>query len=200
MSKLATCAEIAKIAEAAAAFGGLVVAGWWFIEQRENYPRADVSQSTTIVHVAPDVFAVEVNVSIKNEGKKQLKLHHVQVLLQAVSADPFDYRSLSTLRGQDYWQADRPRISNQKQFYDGELRWPVITRFPGPVDHHIEPGETDNIVLTFLLRCSGLRFPKSTPIRSLRIATDVFKPATEEGRDFAWKARGFVDISKECKA
>jgi hypothetical protein len=199
MSKLTTASELATIIESVAAVGAVIVGAWWFVEQRENYPRADVSQVTNLVPIKTDLFAVETNISIKNEGKRQLKLHRAQVMLQAVSAAPYDYMALSGFAGAAYWRATRPKMSNANQFHDGELRWPVIRSFDGPIDHHIEPGETDNLVLTFLMRCSDLNFGESKPVHLLRLATDVFKPEGEEGKDFAWKARSFIDVSKECR-
>ena len=199
MGRLATWSEVAKIIESAAAIGGLIVAGWWFIEQRENYPRADLSQSASAVSLHPGLFAIEANIEVKNEGRKQLKLHRARVMVQAVSASPFNYDQLATVDGPAYWGSVRPiSTPDAHQFQDGELRWPVVRMFDGPIDHHVEPGETDNIIFTFLIPCSRLQLGRMEHVRTLRIATDLFKPTTEEGKDFAWKAREFVDISKEC--
>jgi hypothetical protein len=198
--KLEISAQVAQIVESAAAVAAIGLAGWWFVEQRENYPRADLAQAVEVVPVEPGVVAIEANVSIKNTGKKLIKLHRARVRLQEVSGKPFDYKSLAQRDGSSYWQAIRPKQTpDRRQFHSAELRWPVLKIFDGDIDYHIEPGETDNMVVTFLVPCHSKLGAEQSELRNLRVATDVFKPNADEGKEFAWKARTFVNVTEECR-
>lgn len=198
---LTVIAEIAQILESIAALVALGAAAWWFFAQRENYPRADVSQTIQRVPVGPGLIALETNVGIKNAGKKLLKIERARVRVQQVAPNPFGYADLAKLSGDDYWRAVRPvPTPDSRQFNGGELRWPAIRVFDGRVNYEIEPGETDNMVITFLIPCASIPRTHSGDLHRLRIATDIFKPGSQPDEELAWKARAFVDVSRECAA
>ena len=95
------------------------------------------------------------------------------------------------------------------------LQWPVLRQYNGPVDHEIEPGESDLITITFVVPCQSAQYA--------RVATDIEKtarkpqrssentasssynvdtqtPSQEQARDaMVWKARTSVDIGSLCK-
>lgn len=94
---------IAQIIESGAAVGALALAGWWFVEQRESYARADLSQSIAVVGLERGTVAVEATVSVKNAGNRLLRLHRARVRLQEASGTPFAYHNLSQVDGPQYW-------------------------------------------------------------------------------------------------
>lgn len=199
LSKLETSAAVAQIIESIVAALAFLLAGWWFLEQRQNYPRAVVTQSIDVISVEPGILAVEANVRLENAGKKLLKLRRARIRLQEVSGKPFEYADLARLEGDEYWKAVRPLDTpNRRQFHAGELRWPVLKIFDDQIDYRIEAGETDNLVFTFLVPCVRKIGSETRSLGTLRVATDIFKPDSEEGKEFAWKARAFADVSKEC--
>lgn len=200
MGKLESSAHVAQIVQSIAATIALAGAGWWFIEQRETYPRADLTQAVEVVPIGSGVIAVEVYAKLHNNGEKLIKLHRARVKLQEISATPFQYDDLANLHGAEYWEAVRPmKMPDMRQFNAGELRWPVLKVFDGAVDHHVEPSETDLMVFTFLVPCVRSVGDERRALQTVRIATDILKPEKEEGQEFAWKARGFVDVSEECR-
>lgn len=168
----------------------LTLAAYWYFVERRGLPHADVSQTVSVIPLGNDMIAVEALVSVKNLGERLLHIERVQSFLQYIEAGTYGYGDLAQLRGDDYWRAQRP--GGDSQFDAAELRWPVARRFVGPVDHPIEPGETDVITITFLLHCSS--------VRHLRVATDVIRPGTGSEREMAWKARNIVAVCSQCCA
>jgi hypothetical protein len=56
--------------------------------------------------------------------------------------------------------------------------------------NYVEPGETDLMVLTFLVDCSEVG-------DHVRVATDVIRPRPRNRR-LAWKARSYLDLRETC--
>jgi len=199
LSKLTAAAEFAKIVEASAATIALIAGAVWFSEQHESYPRADLQQSVEVVPVQPDLVSVEVHTNFENTGKKPIHLSSAFVMLQNVAASPFGLRRLARLKGAAYWEALRPvKTPDPHQFHEGELRWPVLNEYDGPIDHDVEPGETDVLVFTFLLACR--QDVGSAPLNWVRVASEIEKPNNAEEKGFAWNARTFADLSSACGA
>lgn len=144
------------------------------------------------------LVAVEAHVQFDNKGMTRIDLHHANVKLQNVSDQPYGYGDLARQTGPAYWQANRPGKASDRQFREGELRWPVINQFDDDIDHLIEPGETDILVFTFLVPCQSLATDTSMKRHFIRVASDVTKPAGSGPKDFAWKARSFADLSTAC--
>jgi hypothetical protein len=181
-----------QIVQAAATAIALALGAWWFIEQRQTYPHAQLTQTVNVVPVAKGLIAVEVEVQFQNTGKLLIKLTRATVKVQEVSADPYGYAELATKNGDDYWKAERPvQTPDPRQFNQAELRWPLLKQFDDDkIDYRIEPGETDVLVFTFLLTCDE-------DLHMVRVASDIHKP--KEGKvDFAWKTRAFADVSNAC--
>jgi hypothetical protein len=181
-----------QIVQAAATAIALALGAWWFIEQRQTYPHAQLTQTVNVVPVAKGLIAVEVEVQFQNTGKLLIKLTRATVKVQNVTADPYGYTELATKNGGDYWKAERPvETPDPRQFNQGELRWPLLKQFDDDtIDYRVEPGETDVLVFTFLLTCDE-------DLHMVRVASDIHKP--KEGKvDFAWKTRAFADVSNAC--
>lgn len=219
MGKFETPANVAAIVESGAAVAALVLGGWWFLAQRENYSRIDLSQSAQVIPLGHGTIAIEAILNVKNAGMKQAKLHRARVRLQEASGWQFDYDQLAAMDGTKYWRALRPPITpDRRQFNAGELRWPSLKIFDGAIDSHIEPGETDTLIFTFLVPCRREVAGQTRSLHHLRLAADIFKPddeqeddadgqldqdsprnSTQPPKEFAWKARSFVDVTKECR-
>ena len=190
----------AKYAQALLTLMALVTTAYWFFLERKGLPHADVTQSVQVVPLGNDLIAVEAHVQIKNIGQRLLRIDRINSRLQLVRADAYDYENLNRLANDDYWTAARPN-SDALQFHAGELRWPIFRQYRKSVDHRIEPGETDLIVVTFLMNCSLSD--------QVRVASDVYNPAaansagngseeSEAGEGIAWKTRSFADLSQAC--
>jgi len=200
VTRLEYWGQVASIAQAIATTIALVLGAWWFREQREMYPHAQLEQTLQVVPVKPGLIAVEAHVQFDNKGMTRIDLTHANVKLQNVSEQPYQYSKLADLRGPPYWQATRPPQSSiAPQFSEGELRWPVWNQFDGPIDHLVEPGETDILVFTFVLPCRSLTTDKPSKPHFVRVSTDVLKPKDSGGKILAWKARSFADISNACR-
>lgn len=190
MRNLTRASKWAQFLQALFTLLALILAGYWYFVERKGMPHADVSQTVNVMPVSNDIVAVEALVSVKNLGQRLLHIRRVQSYLQNIDANAYGYDDLVQLRGNDYWQAQR--AGGGRQFDAGELRWPVARRFDAAVDHRIEPGETDVITITFLVRCSS--------VRQVRVATDVFRPRSASEPEWAWKARSIVPVCQECCA
>jgi len=196
MDRLEQWGRVAQIAQGTATAVALLAGAWWFIEQRQTFPHAKVEQAVDIVPVAKGLISVEAQVRFENTGKLMIRLTHATVKLQNVAADPYGYAVLAEDNGPSYWTATRPiSTPDPRQFNEGELRWPLLKQFDGPIDHVVEPGETDVLVFTFLLPCRPDK--NAAELRMVRVASDIHKPA-EGTIDFAWKARAFADVSEAC--
>ena len=97
LGKLQTWAEVAQVVESFAAVIALGGAAWWFFEQRENYPRAQLQQTVEVVPLEPGLVSVEAQIRFENIGKQRIELTAARVKLQNVSSEPYDYRLLATL-------------------------------------------------------------------------------------------------------
>jgi hypothetical protein len=198
-SRLEWWGHLVQIIQGAATAIALALGAWWFIEQRQTYPHAQLSQSVNVVRVAKGLIAVEVQVQFQNTGKLLIHLTHATVKLQNVAAEPYSYADLAVKNGADYWKANRPMPTpDPRQFNQAELRWPVLKQFDDKIDHVIEPGETDVLVFTFLIPCRSDPNDPSSEMHVLRIASDIHKPAKGQTTDFAWKTRAFADVTNAC--
>lgn len=195
--------KLAKYAQALLTLLALLVTGYWFFLERKGMPHADVSQEVSVVPVAEGLVAIEAHISVKNLGQRLLKIDRINSRLQLVRADAYGYEALDRARGDAYWDGVRPGKSGGAQFHASELRWPIHRRFDDDVEHNIEPGETDLIVVTFLMDCSMAKW--------VRVASDVYNPEgsddlmsgleseDEEEERFAWKTRSFVEVANVCE-
>jgi hypothetical protein len=179
--------------------GAFVLGAYWYFMERKGLPHANIAQTTHVYQVSSELVAVEVHTTIENRGSQLLRLRHARVALQLVSPGQYDYEALWALKGDAYWDAVKPgeRLPDgapNRFFHRGELRWFPVRTFDRPINHDIEPGETDLLVTTFLVRCNA---------NIVRIATDIEKrPSSFErftGQDpLSWKARTFTDLRRAC--
>lgn len=174
----------------------LGLAGYWYLVERKGEPHANVTQTAEVVRLSEDVAAIEVQISIKNLGSRLLKLVEGDIRLQQVSPPEFDAAALERRQDKAYFDASSfPGEAPRKQgIFDGpELNWKRVNRFRGPLHNRIEPGETDLIVATFLIRCD---------VRTARIATQIKRedPRIWGGEDgYWWKARTLVNVQQACR-
>lgn len=198
----------AQYAQALLTLLALLTTGYWFFLERKGMPHADVSQEVSVIPLTSELVAIESHVRIKNLGERLLEIDKINSRLQLVRPDAYDYVALNRKNGEDYWLAERPNASkSSEQFHIAELRWPIYRQYRDDVQHSIEPGETDLLVVTFLMECRLAKWA--------RVATDVYKPEPrsfgkieeadaqgesegEEDVNFAWKARSFVDVAEIC--
>jgi hypothetical protein len=197
--------QTVQLFQGAATAVALLAGAWWFMEQRQTYPHAQLEQTVEVVPVAKGLVAVEVRVQFSNTGKLLIHLTHATVKLQQVTADYYDYPKLALETGDAYWLAKRPAQPGQppmkdpRQFNQGELRWPVLNQFDGRIEHLVEPGETDVLVFTFLTPCLADPADPASALHMVRVASDIHKPARNNKNDFAWKTRAFADVSAACQ-
>jgi len=212
----------AQYAQALLTLLALLTTGYWFFLERKGKPHADVAQEVIAVPLDSGLVAVETHISITNLGQRLLLINKINSRLQLVRPDAYGYVTLDEKKGEEYWSAKRPNSPRSpEQFQAAELRWPVYRQYDDKVEHRIEPGETDLLVVTYLVSCNLADW--------VRVATDVYKPkpvsfgkardnevavdqeglqdsnqndATEEVEDqeveFAWKARSFLKIRDVC--
>lgn len=180
----------AKLLQALFTLGAFSLAAYWYFAERKGVPHAEVSQTIVAHTLGEDTISIEAHVRIKNLGERLLRIREIQSHLQDVEAVTHGYVALARLPDDQYWTAIRPMTTDDNQFNGAELRWPLVRGFSDRVHHEIEPGETDLVVVTFLLRCAEVG-------DHVRVATDVLNP--EAGtRRLAWKARDFIDLRSTC--
>lgn len=160
---------------------------YWFFVERKGMPHADVSQTIHMVPLGGGLAAVEAHIQIRNLGQRLLKVRHVNSRLQTVRPDAYDYVGLNAKLGDEHWRATRPS-SDAKQFHGSELRWPILREYNEGVKHEIEPGETDLIVVTYLIHCTEFTW--------VRVASDILNSTAENS--LAWKTRSFANTHDVC--
>lgn len=212
----------AQYAQALLTLLALLTTGYWFFLERKGKPHADIAQEVIVVPLDSGLVAVEAHLTITNLGKRLLLIDRINSRLQLVRPDAYDYVNLDTKNGEEYWSAKRPGSPiSPEQFQAAELRWPIYRVYNDKVEHRIEPGETDLLVVTYLVSCDLAEW--------VRVATDVYKPkpvrfgkarddggaVEQEGEvdrtknntdgqaektedEFAWKARSFLEIQDVC--
>lgn len=114
MAKLEASAHWAQIVQAAAALLALGAAAWWFRQQREVYPRGELTQSVEVFRLEPGIAAVEVHVHFENAGKRLIELSSATVRLQHVGSEPYEIADLAAVQETGYWQAMRPTGSDKE--------------------------------------------------------------------------------------
>ena len=179
----------AKLLQAIFTLAAFSLAAYWYFAERKGMPHADVQQSVTVRSLADGIVAVEAHVAVKNLGARLLRLNEIQSYLQDVEATTYNYAQLAELEDALYWTAARPS-NGGAHFTRAELRWPVVRGFHDQVEHRIEPGETDLIVITFLVQCKEVA-------DTVRVATDILRPDAGPERH-AWKTRSFTDLGDAC--
>lgn len=197
-----TYSKRASYAQALFTVSAALIAGYWFFVERKGMPHADVSQELQVVPLGDGLVAVEAHVTIKNLGKRLLRIERINSRLQLIRADAYDYAGLNEESDETYWQATRPG-GEDRQFHQAELRWPIFRQYDEQVDHRIEPQETDLIVVTFLTSCSLAPW--------VRVASDIYNPSAgsaeeaeekaqgaQESPGYAWKARSFANLGEAC--
>ena len=196
---LQKCGHVAAFVQALATAAAFGVGAWWFLEQRQTYPRATLQQAVDVIRVDRNLIAVEVQARVENTGKKQIQLTHATIKLQEIWPKAYGYADLAKEDDATYWTASRPiETPDPRQFNEGELRWPLLRQFDGAIDHRVEPGETDVLMFTFLMPCTRGIGSEARRLRLVRAASDIMRPEIGEERGFAWKARTFVDVSAAC--
>ncbi|PEQ14565.1 hypothetical protein B2G71_03045 [Novosphingobium sp. PC22D] len=192
----------AEYAQALFTIFAFAITAYWFFVERKGMPHANVSQSIVLVPLGKGLVAVEAHLTVENLGQRLLKIGHVDIRLQLLDAERYDYGALNGKRGDEYWKARRPTEGHKSQFQGSELQWPIFRRYDHDVDYRIEPGEKDLIVATFLMKC---RYADH-----IRVASDIYNPAAQDDFDPAdaaaggprrsggWKARSFADLKEVC--
>jgi hypothetical protein len=184
----------------------IALAGYWYFVERRDQPHADLQQKVEAVPLGDGRIAVEAHVTVRNLGRQLLEIDEFQSRLQIASTDLLGMSGLPDKAGVPYWSSESAeRGDPPRHFTNAELRWPQLNFYKGAVNHRIEPGESDLLVATFILRCPDISF--------LRVASDIPKPearqviplpirrrskAANEKR-LMWKTRSFVDIREACR-
>lgn len=167
---------------------GIALAGYWYFIERKGVPHADIAQKLEIMPIQPGLVAVESHLTIKNLGSRLLKLTEADIRLQQVSPPRMlPYEELQKLSAERYFTAAVRSDGELTRLFDqGELKWPTLKWYSGRIDRHIEPGETDLVVTTFLVRCD---------LRIVRVAAYL-----EKSRKLAWSAASSADLAPACAA
>lgn len=184
----------AKLTQTVLTTLGIGLAAYWYLVERKGEPHADITQKAEAVKLTDEVAAVEVQVQVKNLGGRLLELQNADIKLQQVSPPAFDANALEGLQDKAYFGADRfpgQPIARDGIFQGAELKWPRLNRFAGALQNRIEPGETDLIVATFLVRCS---------LSAVRISTQIERKSSGfwNKEPYWWKARSLVDLRPAC--
>ena len=215
--------EIAgKRADYAQAFFTLlafIATAYWFFVERKGMPHADVTQTIYVQPIADRLVAVEAHVNVKNLGERLLEVGWVYSRLQLSHHRSYDFAGLNAKDDDPYWDAVKTMKngSTLPYFNAAELQWPTWRQFDRAVRHEIEPGESDLIVLTYVMSCDDAP--------AVRVATDIFKPsdwfpsrpikaapkgspdqadpgqeeaARPEPGAMAWKTRTFASLDEAC--
>lgn len=173
----------------------LGLAGYWYLVERKGEPHADVTQTAEVVRLTDEIAAIEVQIAIKNLGSRLLRLKEGVIRLQQVSPPGFDAAALQALENEAYFDAAEFPGEDAAEggvFQNAELKWRRLNRFAGKLENEIEPGETDIVNATFLVRCD---------VRTARIATQIKRESPRiwgEDKGYWWKARTLVDVGKAC--
>lgn len=191
---------------------GILAAVYLYNVERRSEPHADVSQSVQLVRLPQeDAIAIEAYIVVKNLGTQLLNITHIHSRVEAFDLKAIGLTELLDLRGEAYQNAVVNSGSQQKRAFQGtELDWPQLKVFDRNISHQIEPGESDLITATFVLRCPIVRY--------VRVATDITKPTTDvidrlfgksestagnidehgEQHTMLWKTRSMIDLKPVC--
>ena len=165
----------------------IVLAGYWYFVERKGEPHADVTQKVDVMPLEPGIVVVEATIQIKNIGTRLLKIKSEDVRLQKVAPAEQEVTALADLRGGAPFSAkltSAMRAGNDEAYDEGEIAWPTLQSFDRPLDRQIEAGETDQLVVDFIVRCDA---------RAVRIASYVSKDD-----DMSWSAATLVNLREPC--
>lgn len=166
----------------------VISGGFWtytlFIQHREAYVKANVSQSLACINVSDDARLLRLNVTIKNSGNKLLRLVYGEVQVkQVLPLTPDVIKE---------WEAIRGGKTESPEYFSWESipTKPKPRKWrPGELD--IEPGESENIYFDFFI---------PTKLKVVDVAT-WFSDEDKIKNKLGWGASTLIDLrkSEECQ-
>ncbi|RYI12408.1 MAG: hypothetical protein EON48_13145 [Acetobacteraceae bacterium] len=175
--------------------GAIMLAGYWYFVERRGKPHADISQVISIVPIKPGFVAVETQINIKNVGETLLEVTRAQIWLQQVSPPPESPGALVpenlTKLGVFDWPRHTPADKDgyaSAIYTNAEFHWPPIKVYRDKVMHEIEPGESDAMIATFMVKCD---------VQVVRVAAYVYKGGQGKNERW-WRTAAFANTSEAC--
>jgi hypothetical protein len=137
--------ELLQTVQAVVTIGAVLIAGLWtyllFVRRRQKFPRASVTHRVTFDPVDDQKLLLRATVVIANKSEVLLSINHGMVWVQQVMPWP----KIAAKAPIDGDEAEKKK----------ELSWPVLAerRLDDSQDRwEVEPGETEELHLDFLLR------------------------------------------------
>ena len=174
--------NIAETVQYIVTAGAIIVAGLWtyylFIENRSNYPIADIELSYVKFNVLEDKILIHASVKITNKGSVLLKAEEAELRLRQVTPLPEETVKIINSGGDLVAEGET------------EVMWPLIAgrlwKYEDePIE--IEPGESDVLHADFAIK------------NDIEIVEFYFylKNKAKENKQLGWSITKMLNISKE---
>ena len=159
--------EIIQLVQSVATIIALLIAGLWalylYSDQRQSSPRMNIEHAIESHLLTPEHRHVHLLVTHENRGTTLLKLHSGDVRLQQI-------RPLAPSISEKLLNGKN--LNRDKEFF---VRWPMVCRYVLNLEHELEPEESQEISLEFII---------SSAIKTLRIYS--YFP-NEEKQGIGWE-------------
>jgi hypothetical protein len=131
--------QITKIIQSIVTVVAIIYGGIWFIKSREDKPRVEVINNIETQILDEKSTLVFMNMSLKNVSHVLVEIDRVRLSLDQII--PIEDEKIST------------RISNDLPFEvnNPEWHWPPLYKYEVEESMTLEPDETNNIVVEFVI-------------------------------------------------
>jgi hypothetical protein len=135
--------DVLAAAQSVATVIALLIGGFWtywvFVENREDLPHANISESVTGRLISPEWYWLQVSVTITNAGKHLVAIGDADITVQQILPLP-DNISKNIVTKQDSVPRDAFVIP-----------WHGLCRYARPSKISVEPGEHDTTTFDFVI-------------------------------------------------
>jgi hypothetical protein len=181
--------KITHIFQAVTTGVGILAAGYFYTVERRASPSLDISQSNSaffLNYESGNYVSIEVNLHLKNVGNTLLKLRSLDARLSRVDPSGLDLNELGNLP-RDSWPSQFSD-KNTEMYNVTEMRWPILRYVQSSIKRDIEPGESDIIIISFVVPCG---------INVVKVSAQLQKPGHP---NLWWKTVGYVSIGDLCRS
>jgi hypothetical protein len=177
--------EWLPIVQASVTIVTVLVGGWWtyklFIEEREQYPHANIEQKLSHVALSEQANLLRVGIELTNVGKTLMRIQESTIRVQQiVPSTPCPNQPV--VCAADEVAAALSEVQRQTN----QISWPLIAERSFRFPFEIEPGEKQTLDFEFVT-------PSDAKI--VRVYSFFSKDQTSmDGTDVGWTMSGYYDF------
>ncbi len=176
--------NIAQTFQALVTSFGIIIAGFWFIEKRQQFPRANLKHKIIHKELDENTVLIHITVTIKNIGNVLIEINHADIRIHWVAPLTKQIDEL---------------IIKAKNKKDLEIQFPEIDSRELNLNKKeiiiIEPSETHNIDCDFILRKENLEnLPKKEKIVTTIMIYCYIRNITSRHRPLGWSFEEFYNL------